>query len=76
MLSTKREPSTNPELVLWVNLLIATGEKTTAQKSCISKRAWSGLKIMPTGCCIQPLATKIQRAERLEPIATSQVERR
>ncbi len=36
-------------------------------------RMVSGLNTAPTGCCIQPLAIKIHSAERLEPIATSQV---
>ncbi len=33
----------------------------------------SGLKCAPTGCCIQPLATRIHNAERLAPIAVSHV---
>ncbi len=48
--------------------------KTEFPKSfCISLRAVSGLKAMPTGFCIQPLATKIHKAERLAPMAVSHV---
>ncbi len=36
-------------------------------------RIVSGLKAEPTGFCIQPLAIRIQSAERFEPIATAQV---
>jgi hypothetical protein len=32
-----------------------------------------GLKTEPTGFCIQPLAIRIQSAEKLEPSATAQV---
>ncbi len=46
------------------------------QKSSITLRIWSGSKAMPTGFCIQALATSIHSAERLTPIATSQVEAR
>ena len=76
MPTTKSEASRKAELVVWVNLCTATGERATSQKFCISKRALSGLKAMPTGNCIQPLATRIQTADRLEPTATIQVEKR
>ena len=56
------------------NFEIATGESATSKKFCISFLAVSGLKLIPTGYCIQPFATKIQKAERLLPIATHQVE--
>ncbi|CFM62388.1 Uncharacterised protein [Bordetella pertussis] len=36
-------------------------------------RMVSGLNIAPTGFCIQPLAIRIQSAEKLVPNATSQV---
>ena len=36
-------------------------------------RMVSGLNTAPTGCCIQPLAIRIHSAEKLEPMATSQV---
>lgn len=36
-------------------------------------RMVSILKLDPTGFCIQPLAIRAHRADRLEPIATSQV---
>ena len=36
-------------------------------------RMVSGLNCAPTGFCIQPLAIRIHSADRLEPIATSQV---
>ena len=58
------------------NLVYALGLKTIAQKSVISFRAVSGLNVMPTGCCIHPLAIKIHKADKFEPIATSQVESR
>src|SRR5210317_1287160 len=74
--STKRAETWKLELVAWVNLLMATGESSTSQKFCISKRALSGLNAMPTGCCIQAFATRIQRAERFEPKATIQVAKR
>ena len=55
---------------------MATGDKATAQKSNISFRTVSGLNRIPTGCCIQALAIKIQRAERVAPMIVSQVEAR
>ena len=73
---TKRDASIKLELVVWVNLLMATGERITSNTFCISNRAASGLNFMPVGNCIQPFATSIQSAERLEPIATIQVENR
>src|SRR6266487_4989170 len=36
-------------------------------------RIVSGLNRLPTGCCIQALAIRIQRAEKFEPNATHQV---
>ena len=36
-------------------------------------RMVSGLNAAPTGFCIQPLATRIHSAERLEPRATMKV---
>src|SRR5574344_2170945 len=57
-------------------LLIAVGEKTTEAKSTISFLAVSGLKCIPTGCCIQEFATRIQIAEIFAPIAVSQVDAR
>ena len=41
------------------------------QKLVISFRAVSGLKAVPTGCCIHALATRIHTAERLAPNAVS-----
>ncbi len=41
---TKRAPTTKLELVAWVNLAIATGEKSTSQKFCISNRAVCRIK--------------------------------
>ncbi len=67
-------PSRYEEEMVWVNLLMAMGEKSTSQKLTISLRAVSGLNFMPTGICIQALATNIQRADKLAPKATSQVE--
>ncbi len=74
--TTKSPPRRKPELVAWVNLPMAVGEKSTSQKFSISNRAVSGLNAMPTGYCIHPLATRIHRAERLEPMATIHVEKR
>ena len=59
---------------VWVNLLIAVGEKRIAQKSSISFLAVSGLNSMPTGFCIQALATRIHKAEMFAPTNTIQVE--
>ena len=52
------------------------GENATAQKSVISLRMVSGLKVQPTGCCIHALATRIHSAEMLAPRAVSHVEAR
>ena len=53
---------------------MATGEKSISQKFCISNRAVSGLNSIPTGYCIQALATRIHKADKLEPTATIQVD--
>ena len=45
----------------------------TSMKDVISMRIVSGLNRLPTGFCIQPLAMRIHRAERLEPRATMNV---
>lgn len=58
------------------NLLTAIGEVATAQKSTISLRAVSGLNSIPTGYCIQALATNIHHAEMVAPRPVSQVEAR
>ena len=58
---------------MWKNLLIATGERATAQKSSISLRTVSGLKAMPAGYCIQALAIRIHSAEIEAPMMVSQV---
>ena len=71
--TTKRAASTNDEVTVWKNLLTATGERSTSLNEVISLRTVSTLKRHPTGFCIQALATRIQRAERLAPIAVSQV---
>ncbi len=55
---------------------MATGENNTSQKFTISLRTVSGLNFMPAGYCIHPFATRIQSAERFEPMATSHVDRR
>ncbi len=74
--STNKAPTIQPDNTVWKNLLMATGDKATAQKSNISLRTVSGLKCIPTGYCIHALAIKIQRAERVAPIIVSQVEAR
>ena len=51
----------------------ATGLVSTAKKSDTSMRMVCGLNAAPTGFCIQPLAIRIHSAEKLEPMATSQV---
>ena len=71
---TKTAPSTQLESTVWQNLLTATGEKATAMKSTISLRTVSGLNSIPTGCCIQALATRIHQAEIVAPSPVSQVE--
>ena len=76
IVNTNSEAITNPEVEVWVNFETATGLKTRSKKLCISNRAVSGLKAIPTGFCIQALAMRIQIAERLEPIATIHVEKR
>ena len=43
----------------------------TAKKSVSSARPLRSTK--PTGCCIQALATRIQKADRFEAMATSQI---
>ena len=73
---TKIALKTYALLVVCKNFEIANGEKATSQKFVISFRTLSGLKLVPTGFCIQAFATKIQNALRLLPIATSHVERR
>ena len=73
---TKTEASTYPDEIVCKNLLMATGENRTSQKLTISFLAVSGLNFIPAGYCIQPLATRIHNAERLDPKATSQVESR
>ncbi|MNR19005.1 hypothetical protein D3C85_1357680 [compost metagenome] len=50
--------------------------KITAMKSTTSIRMVSGLKAEPTGFCIQPLAIRIHRADRLVPRATMKVTNR
>ena len=61
--TTKMPPVTQPLVTEWQNLLTATGLVITSQKAAaeaISLRTVSGLKVVPTGFCIQPLATRIQ----------------
>ena len=74
MPTTKTAPSTQPDNTVWKNLLTATGDVATAQKSTISLRTVSGLNSMPTGCCIHALATRIHQAEIVAPKPVSQVE--
>ena len=71
---TNTAPTIQPESTVWKNLLMATGDKATAQKSNISLRTVSGLKRIPAGYCIQALAINIQRADRVAPMIVSQVE--
>ena len=71
--TTKTAPVIQPLDTVWVNFVTAAGEKATAIKSTISLRTVSGLKDMPTGCCIQLLATRIHQAEMVAPSPVSQV---
>ena len=73
---TKSAPSTQPDSTVWLNLLIATGERRIDQKSCISLRTVSGLNSIPTGYCIQAFATSIHSAEMVAPATVSHVEAR
>ncbi len=70
---TKTAASANDDRSVWVNLLIATGEKSTSVKEVISKRTCSGSKVQPAGYCIQALATRIQSADTAAPTAVSHV---
>ena len=70
---TKMAPVIQPLKTEWKNLDVATGLSTSAQKSVISCRTVSGLKVIPTGCCIHAFATRIQRAETDAPMPVSQV---
>lgn len=58
------------------NLTTAVGESATEAKSFISLRTVSGLNAMPTGCCIQALATNIHQAEMVAPKPVNHVEAR
>ena len=71
--TTNSAASTNDEVMVWKNLFIATGEKSTCQNEIISLRTVSRLNVHPTGCCIQALATRIHSAERFAPMAVSHV---
>ena len=55
------------------NFVTAMPWKATSQKFTISLRTVSGLNAMPTGCCIQALATRIHHAEMVAPRPVSQV---
>ena len=76
MPTTNTPPSTQPDNTVWKNLLTATGDVATAQKSTISLRTVSGLNSIPTGCCIHALATRIHQAEIVAPNPVNQVEAR
>jgi len=64
----EKEATIYPDNTVWKNLLQAYGEKINAAKFTIS--ALSLFNIKPTGFCIQAFATKIQRADILEPKTT------
>src|SRR5574344_150481 len=72
--TTKMEPVIHPLETVWRNFTTAVGEKATAANDTISFRTVSGLNSIPTGCCIQALATKIHHAEIVAPNTVSQVE--
>ena len=71
--TTKAAPTTEQLITVWKNLVTATGESATAAKSVISLRTVSGLKVIPTGCCIHELATSIHHAEIIAPRLVSHV---
>ena len=71
--TTKAAPVTQPQETVWRNFITADGESATAAKSTISLRTVSGLNSMPTGSCIQALATRIHQAESVAPSPVSQV---
>ena len=73
---TNIAPVIHPLRTEWKNLVTATGFVATAQKSTISLRTVSGLNSIPTGCCIQPFATRIQKADIAAPIPVIHVEAR
>ncbi len=73
---TNIDASTQPSNTAWRNLCTATGENATAQKSSMTLRIWAGSNSMPTGYCIQALATSIHRAEMVAPTVVSHVEAR
>ena len=66
-------PRTQLEMTEWKNFATAMGLSATAAKSIISLRTVSGLKCMPAGFCIQPLATRIHQAEMVAPRIVIQV---
>ena len=71
--TTKSAARVNDEVTVCRNLFTATGERATSEKELISLRTVSRLNVQPTGYCIQALATRIHQAERLAPMAVSQV---
>lgn len=73
---TNTAPVSQPLDTVCKNLTTAVGESATAAKSFISLRTVSGLNAMPTGCCIQALATNIHQAEMVAPKPVNHVEAR
>lgn len=69
-------PITHDEVTVCRNLSTAKGDKATSAKLVISKRMVSGLKVCPTGYCIQALATSIHQADMVAPMPVSQVDAR
>ena len=74
--TTKTAPVIHPLDTVWKNFTTAEGDRATAAKSTISLRTVSGLNSIPTGCCIQALATRIHHADSVAPRPVSQVEAR
>ena len=58
--TTNTAPSTQPESTVWKNFTTAVCDSATAAKSVITLRICAGSKSIPTGCCIQAFATRIQ----------------
>ena len=71
--TTNAAPTTQPLVTAWKNFITAIGDRATAAKSLISFLTVAGLNVMPTGCCIQALATRIHHAEIVAPKPVSHV---
>ena len=75
---TNMAESMKPAVIVCQNLMSATELNTTPHQSESSALFPTIVcfTAAPAGCCIQPFATSIQSADRFEPMADSQPERR